>query len=210
MARPITPELVLTGYLRGAFPMCEPVSGRVEWFTCDPRALVPLDGRFRVSDSLARTVRSGRFEVRTDTAFARVMEGCARDRSGENRNWIGPEICRVYGELHAMGFAHSVEAWRDGELVGGLYGVALKGAFFGESMFSVPGKGTDASKVCLVHLVDRLRRGRYVLCDSQYANAHMARFGTYEIPAREYMSLLEDAVEVDARWDVEGDPLQGR
>ena len=210
MARPITPELVLTGYLRGAFPMCEPGSGRVEWFTCDPRALVPLDGRFRVSDSLARTVRSGRFEVRTDTAFAHVMEGCARDRSEENRNWIGPEIRRVYGELHAMGFAHSVEAWRDGELVGGLYGVALKGAFFGESMFSVPGKGTDASKVCLVHLVDRLRRGRYVLCDSQYANAHMARFGTYEIPAREYMSLLEDAVEVDARWDVEGDPLQGR
>ena len=210
MARPITPELVLTGYLRGAFPMCEPGSGRVEWFTCDPRALVPLDGRFRVSDRLARTVRSGRFEVRTDTAFARVMEGCARDRSEENRNWIGPEIRRVYGELHAMGFAHSVEAWRDGELVGGLYGVALKGAFFGESMFSVPGKGTDASKVCLVHLVDRLRRGRYVLCDSQYANAHMARFGTYEIPAREYMSLLEDAVEVDARWDVEGDPLQGR
>jgi leucyl/phenylalanyl-tRNA--protein transferase len=210
MARPITPELVLTGYLRGAFPMCEPGSGRVEWFTCDPRALVPLDARFRVSDSLARTVRSGRFEVRTDTAFARVMEGCARDRSEENRNWIGPEIRRVYGELHAMGFAHSVEAWRDGELVGGLYGVALKGAFFGESMFSVPGKGTDASKVCLVHLVDRLRRGRYVLCDSQYANAHMARFGTYEIPAREYMSLLEDAVEVDARWDVEGDPLQGR
>ena len=210
MARPITPELVLTGYLRGAFPMCEPGSGRVEWFTCDPRALVPLDGRFRVSDSLARTVRSGRFEVRTDTAFARVMEGCARDRSEENRNWIGPEIRRVYGELHAMGFAHSVEAWRDGELVGGLYGVALKGAFFGESMFSVPGKGTDASKVCLVHLVQRLRRGRFVLCDSQYANAHMAQFGTYEIPPREYMSLLEDAVEVDARWGVEGDPLQGR
>jgi leucyl/phenylalanyl-tRNA--protein transferase len=210
MARPITPELVLTGYLRGAFPMCDPESGRVEWFTCDPRALVPIDERFRVSQSLARTVRGGRFEVRVDTAFERVMEGCARDRSAENRNWIGPDIRRTYGELHRMGFAHSVEAWRDGELVGGLYGVALKGAFFGESMFSVPGKGTDASKVCLVHLVQRLRRGRFVLCDSQYANAHMAQFGTYEIPAREYMSLLEDAVEVDARWDVEGDPLQGR
>ena len=210
MARPITPELVLTGYMRGAFPMCDPQSGRVEWFTCDPRALVPLDDRFRVARSLARTARSGRFEVRTDTAFAQVVDGCARDRAADNRNWIGPDIRRVYGELHAMGFAHSVEAWRDGELVGGLYGVALKGAFFGESMFSVPGRGTDASKVCLVHLVDRLRRGGFLMCDSQYANAHMVQFGTYEIPAAEYMSLLEDALESDARWDVEGDPLQGR
>jgi len=210
MPRPITPELVLTGYLRGAFPMCEPGTGRVEWFTCDPRALVPLDDRFRVSRSLARTARGGKFDVRVDTQFARVVEACAHDRSHDNRNWIGPDIRRVYGELHSMGFAHSVEAWRDGELVGGLYGVALKGAFFGESMFSVPGKGTDASKVCLMHLVDRLRRGGYVLCDSQYANSHMTQFGTYEIPAAEYMSLLEDAVEVDARWDIEGDPLQGR
>lgn len=210
MPRPITPELVLTGYLRGAFPMCDPVNGRVEWFTCDPRALVPLDDRFRVSRSLARTTRSGRFEIRVDTEFDRVVQGCARDRSQDNRNWIGPDIQRVYGELHGMGFAHSVEAWRDGELVGGLYGVAIKGAFFGESMFSVAGKGTDASKVCLVHLVARLRRGGFVVCDSQYANSHMARFGTYEIPAAEYMSLLEDAVEVDARWDVDGDPLQGR
>ena len=159
MARPISPELVLTGYLRGAFPMCEPETGRIEWFTCDPRAVVPLDGRFRVSRSLERVVRSGRFEIRTDTAFAKVIACCARDRSDENRNWIGPDIIRTYCELHEMGFAHSVEAWRDGQLVGGLYGVALKGAFFGESMFSVPGPGTDASKVCLVYLVNRLRRG---------------------------------------------------
>jgi leucyl/phenylalanyl-tRNA--protein transferase len=109
-----------------------------------------------------------------------------------------------------MGFAHSVEAWRDGQLVGGLYGVALKGAFFGESMFSVPGPGTDASKVCLVHLVNRLRRGGFIVCDSQYANEHMTRFGVYELPAKDYLSLLEDAVETDARWDVDSDPLQGR
>jgi len=94
--------------------------------------------------------------------------------------------------------------------VGGLYGVALKGAFFGESMFHEPGPGTDASKVCLVHLVDRLRRGGFVLCDSQYANEHMLRFGTFEVSARAYASMLEDAMETDARWDVEGDPLQGR
>ena len=210
MARPITPELVLTGYLRGAFPMCEPESGRVEWFTCDPRALVPLDERFRVAQSLSRVVRSGRFQVRVDTAFEQVMANCASDRGPETRKWIGPEITEVYCELHRLGFAHSVEAWRDGKLVGGLYGVALKGAFFGESMFSVRGTGTDASKVCLVHLVDRLRRGGFLVCDSQYANDHMARFGVYEVSAKEYLSLLEDAVETDARWDVEGDPLQGR
>jgi leucyl/phenylalanyl-tRNA--protein transferase len=208
--RSITPELVLTGYMRGAFPMCEPGTGRVEWFTCDPRALVPLDARFRVARSLARTVRSGRFDVRVDTAFAKVIAACARDRAPDNRNWIGSDIVRVYTELHRMGFAHSVEAWRDGQLVGGLYGVALKGAFFGESMFHVPGKGTDASKACLVHLVDRLRRGGYVLCDSQYSNEHMTQFGTYEVPARDYARMREDAIETDARWDVEGDPLQGR
>ena len=138
MSRPISPELVLTGYFRGAFPMCDPESGRLEWFTCDPRALVPLDERFRVAHSLMRVVRGGRLEIRTDTAFDRVVAGCARDRRPDNRNWIGPDIVRVYGELHRMGFAHSVEAWRDGELVGGLYGVAIKGAFFGESMFSLP------------------------------------------------------------------------
>ncbi|MFM1937081.1 MAG: hypothetical protein RI990_2040 [Planctomycetota bacterium] len=210
MARPITPELVLTGYMRGAFPMCEPGTGRVEWFTCDPRALVPLDERFAVARSLQRVVRSGRFRITVDRAFGQVIERCARDRAADNRNWIGPEIVRSYVELHAMGFAHSVEAWRGDELVGGLYGVALKGAFFGESMFHEPGPGTDASKVCLVHLVDRLRRGGFVLCDSQYANEHMLRFGTFEVPARAYASMLEDAMETDARWDVEADPLQGR
>lgn len=210
MTRLITPELVLTGYMRGAFPMCEPGTGRVEWFTCDPRALVPLDSRFRISRSLARTVRGCRFDVRVDTAFEKVIAACARDRGPDNRNWIGSDIVRVYAELHRMGFAHSVEAWRDDQLVGGLYGVALRGAFFGESMFHVPGKGTDASKACLVHLVDRLRRGGFTLCDSQYSNDHMSQFGTYEVSARDYARMLEDAIEADARWDVEGDPLQGR
>jgi leucyl/phenylalanyl-tRNA--protein transferase len=201
MPRPLTPELVLTGYLRGAFPMTDPETGRVDWFTCDPRAIVPLDDRFRVRPSLARVVRSGRFDVRVDTAFDDVIADCARDRSDENRNWIGEELRAVYGELHRMGFAHSVEAWRGGQLVGGLYGVAIKGAFFGESMFCRPELGgTDASKVCLVHLVDRLRAGGFVLCDSQYANAHMAQFGLVEIPAAEYLARLEDAVEVTAAW----------
>jgi leucyl/phenylalanyl-tRNA--protein transferase len=202
MPRPLTPELVLTGYLRGAFPMAEPETGHVEWFTCDPRAIVPLDDRFRVRDSLARVVRKGTFDIRFDTAFDDVVADCARDRSEENRNWISPGIAAVYGELHRMGFAHSVEAWRGGQLVGGLYGVAIKGAFFGESMFCRPDMGgTDASKVCLVHLVQRLRAGGFVLCDSQYANAHMAQFGLLEIPAARYLAMLEDAVETEASWD---------
>lgn len=187
MPRPITPELVLTGYLRGAFPMCDPVNGRVEWFTCDPRALVPLDGRFRVSDSLARTVRSGRFEVRTDTAFAHVMEGCARDRSEENRNWIGPEIRRVYGELHAMGFAHSVEAWRDGELVGGLYGVAVGRIFHGESMFH---RRSDASKVGFVRLVERLIAAGFVLIDCQMPTEHLASLGAFAVRRADFLACL--------------------
>ncbi len=211
MSRPISPELVLTGYMRGAFPMADPDSGRVEWFTCDPRAILPLDERFHVRRSLARIVHRGVFDIRTDSAFDQVLEACARDRTPENRNWISPEIREAYAGLHRMGFAHSVEAWRGGQLVGGLYGVAVKGAFFGESMFCRPDiGGSDASKVCLVHLVHRLRKGGFTLCDSQYANEHMTQFGVQEIPAAEYLSRLEDAVEVDARWDVEGDPLQGR
>ena len=202
MARPLTPDLVLTGYLRGAFPMADPDTGQVDWFTCDPRAIVPLDGRFHVPHSLARLVRRHPFELRTDTAFEAVTAHCARDRNPENRSWISPEIRAVYARLHTMGHAHSVEAWRDGELVGGLYGVAIHGAFFGESMFCLPERGgSNASKICLVHLVERLRAGGYLLCDSQYANEHMTRFGVVEIPAAEYLSLLEDAVDVRAQWD---------
>ncbi|MFO0784336.1 MAG: leucyl/phenylalanyl-tRNA--protein transferase [Phycisphaerales bacterium] len=200
-ARPITPEIVLLAYTRGAFPMAPPQKDQVEWFTCDPRAVVPLDARFHVPGSLRRTIRKGLFELRTDTAFGEVIRACAHDRAGSNRSWISPTIIRVYEQLHRMGFAHSVEAWRSGTLVGGLYGVALGGAFFGESMFCRPQLGgTDASKVCLVALVERLRRGGYVLCDSQYANDHMRQFGVYELPAKSYLQLLEDALEVEARW----------
>ncbi len=201
MARPITPELILHGYRQGAFPMAEPGTDHVHWFTSDPRAVLPLDGSFHVPRTLARTVRKGVFDIRSDTAFVAVMEACARDRDPENRNWISPSMIAAFSELHRSGHAHSVEAWREGTLVGGLYGVALGAAFFGESMFCRPEQGgTDASKVCLVSLVSRLRTGGFALCDSQYSNPHMERFGVVEMSLAEYRQKLEQALKAQGRW----------
>lgn len=200
----IAPELLVNAYMNGAFPMAEPETGEVNWFTADPRAVVPLDGTLHVPRTLARTVRKGVFDLRSDTAFGEVMRSCAHDRGRENRCWISPEMIAAYEALHRAGLAHSVEAWRNGRLVGGLYGVALGGAFFGESMFCRPADGgTDASKVCFVHLVARLRAGGFTLCDSQYANSHMRQFGLREIPADEYRDLLAEALEVEGRWGLE-------
>lgn len=197
----IDPELVLAAYCDGAFPMCDPDTGEVAFYTCAPRSIVPLDDRFHVPRSLARVVRGRRFSIRFDTAFAETIRGCAVDRDPENRNWIGPAILAVYEELHAMGFAHSVEAWREGRLVGGLYGVALGGAFFGESMFSRPTEGgRDASKVCLVHLVEHLRERGFILLDTQYASEHLHRFGTTEIEPEDYLRLLHRALRLDCAF----------
>lgn len=202
MSRPVSPELIVRAYMHGAFPMAEPVTGEVHWFTADPRAIVPLDGTLHIPRTLGRTIRKGVFDIRTDTDFDGVIRACAQDRDSDNRNWISPEMIAAYNALHRAKLAHSVEAWRDGKLVGGLYGVALGGAFFGESMFCRPDiGGTDASKVCLVSLVARLRAGGFILCDSQYSNAHMDRFGVREMPADEYRELLHDALELDAAWD---------
>lgn len=190
--RAIDPATLLRAYASGIFPMAMD-DGRIGWFSPDPRGILPLDG-FHIPHGLKRTMRKNPFEIRVDTAFAYVVEGCA-DRE---ETWIDETIFQSYLELHRLGFAHSVEAWRDGRLVGGLYGVALRGVFCGESMFS---EQTDASKVCLVHLVGRLRAGGYVLLDTQWTTPHLLTFGAMDISRDEYMDRLEQAMEVEAAWD---------
>jgi leucyl/phenylalanyl-tRNA---protein transferase len=197
-------DLLLWAYGHGIFPMADPDTGKIEWYWPDPRAVIPLSppDAFHVSKNLAREVRRKRFEVRINTAFEQVMRGCAHDRDESNRNWISEEMVRAYTALHRGGFAHSVEAWREGVLVGGLYGVAIGGAFFGESMFSRPDLGgSNSSKVCLVHLVQRLREHGYVLLDTQFWNPYMQQFGCVEIPAAEYLARLHDAIRLPVRWN---------
>ncbi len=188
-----TPEDLIACYRRGVFPMADSRDDEGV-FLIDPqrRGVLPLDG-FQLSSRLARTVRADRFEVRTDTAFNRVVGLCAQSAPGREDTWINPVIEVLYGELHRRGQAHSVETWREGELVGGLYGVSLGGAFFGESMFS---RATDASKVALVHLVARLRAGGYRLLDCQFVTDHLTQFGVVEVPRSEYHRRLAQALEV--------------
>ncbi|HWQ14965.1 MAG TPA: leucyl/phenylalanyl-tRNA--protein transferase [Roseiflexaceae bacterium] len=192
----LTPDLLLSAYCQGVFPMADE-RGRIGFYDPDPRAIIPLDS-FHVPRRLARTVRSGAFEIRVDTQFRRVVEECAAPAPGRETTWISAEIVAAYTALHELGFAHSVEAWRDGRLVGGLYGVAVRGLFAGESMFS---RERDASKVALVHLVERLRRGGFVLLDTQFVvGPHMLQFGTVEIPRAEYRRRLAAALRVAAEF----------
>jgi leucyl/phenylalanyl-tRNA--protein transferase len=186
--RVLTPELLIRAYCSGVFPMADARTGRISWYAPDPRAIIPLE-RFHLPRSLARTIRRGVYEVRVNTAFGEVMRGCA-DRA---ETWISAEIVHAYTELYRLGLAHSVEAWRGDALAGGLYGVALGGAFFGESMFS---RQTDASKVALVALVERLRQRGYVLLDTQWVTDHLARFGAIEIPRAEYEQRLAKALQI--------------
>ncbi len=188
----LTPDLLLSAYASGVFPMDDPERGLL-WFRPDPRGLIPLDDRFRVTKNLAKTVRRGVFDVRVDTAFEAVMRACG-DR---DETWISPRLVDAYGRLHTLGFAHSVECWQQGVLVGGLYGVALGSAFFGESMFHT---ARDASKVALVHLVEQLRVGGFTLLDTQWLTPHLASFGGYEVAADEYENLLREALSGDATW----------
>lgn len=191
----ITPEILLRAYACGVFPMAEAANDpTIHWVDPERRGVI-LPGRFHVPRSLAKTVRRGTFEMRIDTAFARVLDLCAEPAPGRRDTWINEPIRRLYLQLYRMGFAHSVESWKDGELVGGLYGVSLGGAFFGESMFS---RETDASKVALVHLWDRLMAGGYRLLDTQFLTGHLSRFGAIEIDRAEYHRLLEDALDVSA------------
>lgn len=193
----LTPQIVLRAYAEGVFPMAERrEDSALYWVSPEHRGIIPLD-TFHVPRRLARTVRSDRFAVTSDVCFVDVMRACAEPAPGREQSWINAEILRLYTALHASGHAHSIECWRDGKLAGGLYGVSLGAAFFGESMFS---RETDASKVALVHLVARLIEGGYRLLDTQFITAHLARFGTIEIPRTEYLSLLKDAVARQAYW----------
>jgi leucyl/phenylalanyl-tRNA--protein transferase len=191
----IESSLLLQAYAAGWFPMgVEPQDGGgVEWFSPDPRGVMPLDERFHVPSRLQRVIRQQRFEVRIDTRFADVMRACAvRDET-----WITPEILDSYIELHRLGYAHSVEAWRAGRLAGGLYGVALRGAFFGESMFH---EDADASKVALCALIDRLRARGYTLLDIQWVTPHLSQFGAMEVRRKKYLKLLEESLKVQCSF----------
>ncbi len=200
----ITPELLLRAYANGIFPMAESAgTGELFWVDPERRGVLPLDA-FHLPRRLRRTLRSGLFEVRCDEAFAAVLRGCAAPAQDRPRTWINEEIIRLYTALFEAGFAHSVETWRDGELVGGLYGVALGGAFFGESMFS---RVTDASKVALAHLVARLKLGGFTLLDTQFVTEHLQQFGTREIARVQYHRRLAAALAQPAYFRVE--PLDG-
>jgi leucyl/phenylalanyl-tRNA--protein transferase len=192
----LTPDILIAGYCQGLFPMADD-DGAIGWYDPNPRAIIPLDA-FHVPRRLARRVRHGGFEIRVDHDFGSVMAACAEPRPDQAGTWINDELIEAYTQLHRLGFAHSVEAWLDGQLAGGLYGVAIRGLFAGESMFS---RATDASKVALVHLVERLRRGGFMLLDSQYiVGTHMLQFGTLEIPRAEYKRRLAAALQVEAAF----------
>lgn len=193
----LNPDLLLRAYRLGLFPMAESRSSRsLHWLDPEARGVLPLDG-FHLPRSLMKVLRAGKFTVTADRDFAGTIAACAAARMGRPETWINAEIERLFIELHAIGFAHSIESWVDGRLVGGLYGACLGGAFFGESMFSTE---TDASKVALVHLVARLRMSGFVLLDTQFITSHLARFGTVEVPRMVYHGMLAAAVDVPARF----------
>ena len=173
--------------------MADADTGEIFWYDPDPRAIIPLDDNFHIPRRLARTVRQNKFEIKIDTAFRQVMQACAAPAPHRPETWISDEFIENYVALHQMGFAHSVESWQNGQLVGGLYGVSLQGLFAGESMFSF---ASDASKVALVHLVNHLRAKGFTLLDTQFTTPHLARFGTVEIPADEYKIRLAEAMTV--------------
>ncbi len=186
----LDPEVMLSAYAQGAFPMTD-TDGQTRWYTADPRGVIPLDERFHIRRSLRQTLKKRLFEVRFDTQFEETMRACMTGR--DDGTWISEELVAAYVRLHHEGFAHSVEAYAvdDGSLVGGLYGVSLGGAFFGESMFH---RRTDASKVALVSLVDRLRAQKFVLLDAQARTNHLSTFGCEELPAPLYLERLRKAI----------------
>lgn len=187
----LDPILVINAYAQGIFPMADDF-GRIRWYAPDPRAILEHSNLY-VSRSLRATIRKSIYEVRMDTAFEAVMRCCA-DRED---TWINEEFIRTYTRLHYAGFAHSVETWKDGQLAGGLYGVALGGAFMGESMFSY---AANASKVCLAALVEHLKTQDFVLHDTQFLTPHLATLGVTEIPRREYERRLRAALRLERRW----------
>jgi len=204
----LQPDLLLTAYRHGIFPMSVNKRGDIGWFSPDPRAVIPLDGRFHVPHGLRRVLKKQKFEITVDKDFEAVIRSCAKRKEG---TWISKEIIESYCELHRLGHAHSVEVRRAASpaqrptrdisrstrLGGGLYGVAIGGAFFGESMFH---RETDASKVALVALVQRLREHGFVLLDTQWTTPHLEQFGAYEIPRHEYLWRLGDALKLHCKF----------
>ncbi|NEK13412.1 leucyl/phenylalanyl-tRNA--protein transferase [Rhizobium leguminosarum] len=188
----ITPDILLRAYSIGLFPMAESADDpEIFWVEPELRGVLPFD-HFHVSKSLAKTVRKKPFEIRFDHAFDQVIAACAEETSGRPSTWINRTIRSLYSTLFDMGHAHTVEAWEGDELVGGLYGVSLGSAFFGESMFS---RRTDASKICLVHLVDRLRERGFTLLDTQFTTEHLKTFGAIDVPKADYAAMLTAAME---------------
>jgi leucyl/phenylalanyl-tRNA--protein transferase len=187
----IRPEVLIAAYSSGWFPMAVD-AGEIRWYSPDPRGIIPLD-RFHVPARLARLIRAGTFQIERDRDFGAVIRACAESdrRDNDPGTWIDREIIESYRELHQRGFAHSVEAWQEGRLVGGLYGVALGGAFFGESMFH---HAANASKVALAALVEHLRAHGFHLLDVQWVTPHLEQFGAVEIPRAEYLERLAEAL----------------
>jgi leucyl/phenylalanyl-tRNA--protein transferase len=192
----LSSRLLLAAYSQGIFPMAVNDHGEIGWFSPDPRAIIPLDDRFHIPHGLRRTLKAAKFQIAVDQDFEAVIRACA---TSHGSTWISKEIIRSYCRLHREGHAHSVEARLQGELTGGLYGVHLGGAFFGESMFH---RVTDASKVALVALVERLRQGGFLLLDTQWLTPHLARFGACEVPRSEYLRRLEAALARDCQFRV--------
>lgn len=187
----ITPQVLLKAYACGLFPMAESADDPgLFWLEPERRGILPLDN-FHLPKSLRKTIRQDVFEIRVSTDFQGVIDGCSSPLAGRSKTWINSEIRRLYGELFDMGYCHTVEAWQGDNLVGGLYGVSLNGAFFGESMFTM---ATDASKVCLAHLVARMITGGYTLLDTQFVTEHLSRFGTVEVPQADYNERLAEAL----------------
>jgi leucyl/phenylalanyl-tRNA---protein transferase len=190
--RRITPEMVIAGYQQGYFPMAKGRFGGIEWYMAEPRTVIPLDERFHVRRSLRKTIKKSNYQIKLNTDFYSVIRACARHNEVENEEvWLSDEMISIYVELHYRGFAHSVEVWDGENLVGGLYGVSLKAAFFGESMFS---RAPSVSQIALVSLVQRLRERGYLLLDAQMRTPHIASFGAIELMHNEYLGLLAEAM----------------
>ncbi|HQY87333.1 MAG TPA: leucyl/phenylalanyl-tRNA--protein transferase [Tepidisphaeraceae bacterium] len=191
--QPINAEAILNAYVQGAFPMAD-AHGTIRWYTADPRGILPIQ-TFRAPRSVRQLIQRNVFETRINHNFHAVMVECSRDREGGT--WISKRLIELYTELHELGFAHSVESWQNGELVGGLYGVTLGSAFFGESMFH---RVSNASKVALVQLVNRLRERDFKLLDTQAVTKHLQTLGCIEVPAREYKKMLRDALTIERNF----------
>jgi leucyl/phenylalanyl-tRNA--protein transferase len=190
--RKVTPEMVISGYQQGYFPMARGRFGHIEWFMAEPRTIIPLDERFHVRRSLRKIINRADCQIRLNTAFETVIRSCARHGQIEDDEvWLSDEMISIYCELHRRGFAHSVEVWNEEGMAGGLYGIALKAAFFGESMFS---RQPSASQIALVSLVERLRARGYFLLDAQMRTQHVAHFGAIDLSHNEYLGVLAEAM----------------